>query len=198
MKYLYLLVFSVFFIGCSPRYVVKTEYIPLNNINSKQCVNECLSKKSQCQKSCDVSYDNCLSSAFNSAKESEKITNKQYQNRYAKYIDKLNNYRYYMVNWQESYDQNSRDFYYFHKRCKKHKDMYACKRESDVKAVIDNLIQNKPQKPIPPKRVTFNQILLKQQSLCKEECGCKSDYDVCFTSCGGEIVLHKICVQNCN
>jgi len=197
-KYLFLSILAIFFMGCGPRYVIKTEYIAPRDQASKECTDKCLFQKTQCERDCERRYNNCLSMAFDRAKRVERRLDSEYQRRYNEYINKLDEYNYNISVWQSSYDQNSRDWHYFHKRCKKHGDRYACKRCKELKVVVDTLLQNKPQRPTPPVKPNFNQILVKQQSMCRRDCGCQSDYNACFTNCGGEIVLHKICVENCD
>ncbi len=193
-----MLAFALLLTGCAPRYIVKTQYIPPADPNAKICVDRCLNKKNSCEMKCDRSYNDCLSMAFNRAEDVKRVADLEYRKSYDEYISKLDTYNYHMRIWQNSYDQNSRDWRYFHKRCKKHADKYACKRCREIKLIVDNLLKNRPQRPIPPAKPDFDRILLKQQNMCRKDCGCQSDYDVCFTSCGGEIVLHKICVENCD
>ncbi len=197
-RYFTLLLFVLFFLGCSPRYVIKNEYVSPKNINSKSCVDKCLIGKNKCQKNCEKNYNNCLSLAFDRAKRVENIEYRKYKNRYVKYINQLDKYNYNMMIWQNSYSQNSKDLHYFYKSCKKYADKYACERYMEIKKTVDDLLQNKPQKPISPQKPSFNQILLNQQNMCQRDCGCQSDYDNCFVNCGGKIILHKICVENCN
>ncbi len=192
-------IFCLFvFTGCGPKYIVKNSYIPPSSQSGKQCVNKCEEHLRDCRTNCEINYNNCISSAFDRAKKIARISEQNYRKRYNKYLRKLDEYNYRMVDWQNEYDQNSRDLQYFRDRCIKDKDKYACDRENDLRYVVKTLLRNKPHKPKHPKKLSFNDILLQQQNMCQKDCGCQSDYNVCFTSCGGEIISKRICVENCD
>jgi len=35
-------------------------------------------------------------------------------------------------------------------------------------------------------------------SSCRDNCGCKTNYNQCFTGCGGQIIPHTVCTMFCD
>ncbi len=190
--------FMLVFVGCGPKYIVKNSYISPSNQSEKKCVSRCEEYLSDCRINCEINYNNCISSAFDRAKKIDKITEENYRKKYNKYLRKLDRYNYQMADWQNEYDKNNRDLKYFRDKCINNKDKYACDRENDLRYEINTILRHKPYKPKHPQRLSFHDILLQQQNMCQKNCGCQSDYNVCFTSCGGKIISRKICIENCD
>ncbi len=199
LKYIYIALFGLlFFSGCAPKFLVKNVYIPPVGKKAKSCLNNCSYKKQQCQSRCDSEYNVCLNEALKRAKDIKAISDLEYKKRYSIYIEKLNTYNTKIHDWQIVYDATYRDWIYFRNRCKKSNDRYACDRVRDLRFVLDKMINHKPIAPKPPVRASLNQILQKEQAVCKNDCGCQREYDVCFLNCGGEIQMRKICIANCD
>jgi hypothetical protein len=53
----------------------------------------------------------------------------------------------------------------------------------------------RPQKPRKP--TLQAEIEFAQSQTCQIDCGCTKVYDSCFTGCGGEIKVDKVCIENC-
>jgi len=190
--------FIVLFSGCAPQYVVRNQYIPPNDKNSRVCLQDCSQKKQKCKQRCAEDYSDCLSYAYNEAKRIQIKSDKNYKERYNKYLARLSDYNFNIFDWQNRYDERYSDWKYFSGKCSKNGDKYACDREDDLKYIIKKLRRIRPREPREPRYVTFDEILSKQQSKCSKKCGCDDMYDSCFIGCGGEIVPHKICVENCD
>ncbi len=199
IRYLFLLLTFVLFIsGCAPQYAVKNIYIPPVGQKAKQCINECTNARNECQSKCDLQYNQCLNDAYERAKDIKAIMDKRYKRRYNKYLKRLSDYNLKIFDWQNEYDQNYQDWSYFRNKCKTSHDTYACNREDDLRYIVKRMLRNKPREPKPPRQKSFNEIVSNEQSLCKRECGCQKDFDICFLNCGGEIQMRKICIKNCD
>ena len=198
LRYLLLsLPFVLFISGCAPQYAVKNIYIPPVGQKAKQCINECTNIRNKCQSRCNIQYNQCLNDAYERAKDIKAIMDKRYKRKYNKYLKRLSDYNLKIFDWQNEYDKNYKDWNYFRKQCKISQDRYACDRENDLRYIIKRMLINKPKEPRPPVQKSFNEIVSNEQSHCKNECGCKEDFDICFLNCGGEIQMRKICVKNC-
>jgi hypothetical protein len=199
LKYIVgLSVIAWFISGCAPEYTVKNIYIPPVGYKAKQCLNSCRYEKADCDTKCQNSYNKCLNEAFLRAKDIKAIEDKQYSKRYGRYIRRLNDYNARMFDWQNEYDQNYRDWSYFRDKCKANHDSYACDRANDLRYIIRKSLRTKPKEPRAPVKKSFSQIVKNEQKLCKSDCGCQKEYDICFLNCGGEIQLKKICIANCD
>ena len=113
-----------------------------------------------------------------------------YQKAYSTYQREL-------LDWNNNYRELYRDYLYFKKRCKKDRDYYACQRKEDLEEALETLSQTRPQPPGKPVKPSLESIVRELSSTCPSDCGCKEEYDACFTSCGGRIVPEKYCVKNC-
>lgn len=49
--------------------------------------------------------------------------------------------------------------------------------------------------PIPPNRERIAERL--GQERCSSDCGCRKDYDACFSACGGRRIEETRCIANC-
>jgi len=195
---MFILGLVTFFSGCAPQYAIRNQYISPINQKSKVCLRECAYQKQACQQRCEEDYSDCLSYANERAKKIQVKIDRKYKDRYENYLAKQNDYNLERLNWQNRYDERYRDWRYFNKKCSKHNDKYACRREYDVRHIIERLRRNRPIEPIEPRYITFDENLANQQKSCSENCGCNDSYNSCFVSCGGEIVPHKICIRNCD
>ena len=194
----FVLGFGFLFSGCAPQYVIRNQYIPPLGKNSKVCLQNCLKVKQQCKQRCAEDYSDCLSYAYDKAKQMQNKIDKSYKQRYARYQAKLSDYNFDIFDWQNRYDEKYNDWRYFSDKCSQNGDRYACGRRDELRYMIKNLRRNKPNKPREPRYITFDKTLVQQQSRCVKKCSCDDMFDSCFISCGGEVVPHKICVENCD
>ena len=100
--------------------------------------------------------------------------------------------------WERDYHDYSRDLAHFQSKCEREKDTYACQKRDEVRNYMNRLKRDRPREPWVPVRPSFEQILVNQQSFCTTNCGCEQTYDNCFVGCGGVVIPHKICVENCD
>lgn len=196
-KYI-LIVFTIFLVGCSPKYVVKNEYVPLATEKFNVCVNQCEIQKTDCDNNCVVQYEKCIANAYVRAKDIVSIEMIKYSRDYDSYLLAMRDYRHYKYKFDRQYIKTNKDYDYFTHECKNKKDKYACKRKQELNILIRDMNRNKLRQPRSPRKPSFNQILNEQQSYCKKDCGCSSTFDRCYVGCGGEVIPYRLCVENCD
>ena len=184
--------------GCGPRYVIKNQYIPPAQKGSQKCLDNCGLVRQQCQAQCQQHYQYCLDDAYAKAKAVEIDEVRAYDVAYPRYMMDLSHFRMRMHQWDRDYYDYSRDLSHFQSKCEREKDPYACKKRDELRSYLGRMKHDRPREPWVPVRPTFEQILVNQQSFCTTQCGCEQTYDNCFVGCGGQVIPHKICVENCD
>ena len=197
MARILLLVWMFFLVGCGPRYLIKNQYIPPATAASQPCIENCSHMREGCQNQCQQNYQYCLNDAYMKAQSVDIDEQRTYDIAYSHYMLDMSRYRMALHEWQRDYYDYSRDFEHFQKQCEREKDAYACKKRDDLKHYLNRLNRDRPREPWMPTRRSFEQILVAQQSFCTTNCGCEQVYDNCFVGCGGQVIPHKICVDNC-
>lgn len=198
MRGIFLVLLTLLFVGCGPRYVIKNEYIPPHSGVSQNCLNSCSMIRQSCQDQCQRNYQYCLDDAYSKAKAVEVNEQRAYDAAYMRYQMDYGLYQMQMQHWQRDYYDYSRDLSYYQSRCERDKDQGACQRRDELRRYMNRLSHERPREPYIPVRPTFEQILVNQQSFCTTNCGCEQSYDNCFVGCGGQVIPHKICVENCD
>lgn len=189
---------ALLFAGCGPRYVIKNEYIPPASSRSQPCLNNCSLIRQGCQDQCQRNYQYCLDDAYGKAKAVEMDEQRAYEMAYSRYQMDVMRFEMDLRHWQRDYYDYSRDLSHFQRQCEQNKDPNACKRRDELRRYMNRLNHDRPREPWVPTRPTFEQILVNQQSFCTTNCGCDQHYDTCFVGCGGQVIVHKICVENCD
>ncbi|NOX16066.1 MAG: hypothetical protein GXP61_08600 [Epsilonproteobacteria bacterium] len=195
---LFALGLGILFAGCAPKYVLQKHYITPKNMNFEKFSQECSSNRAICQDTCRANLDSCLSRAYDRAKNILVVSNKNYEKKYQRYLARMNDYNFNIIDWQSRYDKDYRDWQYFRDICRKKNDRYACDREDDLRYIVKNEIRNRPKEPKEPRSASFEEILSTQQKVCTQNCGCQEDFDICFTKNGGIIKSNKECIENCD
>lgn len=192
------MVLMVFLTGCGPRYVVKNHYIPPTQSNAQQCLNQCSQARQQCQGICQQNYQYCLDDAYAKAKAVEIDELRAYDMAYLRYTMDVSHFQHQFRKWERDYHDYSRDLAHFQGRCEREKDASACQRRDELRNYMNRIKRDRPREPMPPRRLSFEQILVNQQSFCTTNCGCEQTYDNCFVGCGGQVIPYKMCVENCD
>lgn len=197
--YAFVLMLLLFvFTGCGPRYAIQNEYIPPSNPAMQSCITTCSFNRNNCANACQQSYQYCLNDAYGRAKAVEFEELRAYDMAYAAYRMDYMRYEHALRVWQRDYYDYERDYNHFAKKCEREKDTYACHKRDEVKSYLKRINRDKPHAPWVPVRKSFEQILSEQQSMCSNQCGCESAFDRCYVGCGGQVIPHQICVQNCD
>jgi len=193
-----ILLSALLFSGCGPRYVIKNQYIPPTQTNSQKCLNQCAQARGACQAQCQQRYQYCLDDAYGKAKAVEQEELRAYDMAYMRYQMDFTQFRHRLHTWERDYHDYGRDLSHFQSRCEREKDAYSCKRRDELRNHLNRMKRDRPREPWVPVRPSFEDILVNQQSFCTTNCGCEQTYDNCFVGCGGTVIPHKICVENCD
>lgn len=197
--YAYVLLAIVFlFTGCGPRYVIKNQYIPPTRAISPTCLSNCELVRQTCQSQCQQNYQFCLDDAYAKAQHILVEEEALYRIAHGRYMLDFSHFQHRMRSWERDYYDYSRDLSHFQSRCERDKDVQACKKRDELRNYLNRLNRDRPREPWVPQRPSFEQILVNQQSFCTTNCGCEQVYDNCFVGCGGTVIPHKICVENCD
>lgn len=187
-----------FFLGCTPKYVIKNQYKPANNANFVQCSQSCNLQRQTCQENADFEYKICSQDAHNRAKDISNLEFLAYEKEYQQYLDAMNSYRRIHTSWKREFNFTYKDFVYFQEQCKTRKEKYACYRERELDKALKYMRHYKPILPQEPNKPSFQSIYKKELKNCLKSSKCDSEYDKCYISCGGEVIPHKVCVSNCD
>lgn len=191
------LIISTFFLSsCGPIYTTRNEYVPPTTPRALTCLNQCEAKINICQNSCDVKKQQCMQQASRTASLTLPTEETAYVNKLERYITEK---KYYDLEQQDRRRQLRRleiDYDLYGKKC--NGDKYFCTRQNEIKRELRDLkYASKIDIPRYPIKPTLTSETLRHQASCSADCGCKLRYDSCYTSCGGQIVPHKICTSNC-
>ncbi len=180
-----------------PKYVVKNRYIPPIVVKDNSCLHICEEKFESCQKACENQYQSCMADVRLKAINIYEKDIAKYEKQLAVYQEEMRFFRQKITEYQENFKKLNDDFRFFKRICQEKQDRYACLRQKELKKEIYHFKQNKPFRPIRPKKPNLEIIIKKLMITCHRDCGCQEIYDRCFLSCGGTIIPEKICVENC-
>lgn len=189
---------ALMFVGCGPRYVIKNEYIPPRQSSSSKCLEQCSWVRQNCQAQCQQNYQYCLDDAHHKAKALEISELRAYDVAYMHYRMEWGQYQHRLHDWERAYHEYSRDLSHYQRECERDKKSSACRKRDEISTHLNHLKHKRPYEPRMPIRPSFEHILADQQSYCSTDCGCDQAYDHCFVGCGGTVIPHKICVENCD
>ncbi|WDM85098.1 hypothetical protein K6025_04565 [Ehrlichia sp. JZT12] len=203
MKILRLTVFCFLMLqSCIPIYDNVVKYKSPESESGKKCVTRCNYIKNSCYRQCQVNLTNC--------RLSENMINAQMRSE--PFIKIVNNNNVNNNGNATKVDDNDSRALCRSKveKCKKScNGSITCEGECDFQMNMcdmghdfnhsndfDNFTSEFYEKQ-------NNQVIRVQKSvsLCRiNECDklCKSDYNLCFTDCGGEIITHTKCIAFCN
>jgi len=193
-----LFVIAFFLVGCAPKYVVKNQYIPSQNDGFLQCVSIYEDEKKICEQNCRDDYQLCLDAAYSRAEDVYASELNKYNADYSKYLFELKFFKIRKYKFKKKYESLQRDYKYFAKECNKKKQGFTCKRKNELLYSMKNMKKNILIRPRMPQKPFFNTILKSQQSFCVSNCSCSKNFDIGYKNCGGQIISHKYCIENCD
>jgi hypothetical protein len=193
-----LVIVAVFLVGCSPRYIVKNQYIPSSHDGFSQCISVYEEEKNMCEQSCRADYQICLDTAYQRAKTIYDDELRKYHISYDDYLFEFRSYKIYKYEFDINYRNLRRDYNYFSNECSEKKSSYTCRRKNELLNSMNVMKRHKLRRPIMPNKPSFDMILRAQQSYCVSDCSCDKSFDIGYESCGGKIISYKYCVENCD
>lgn len=196
-KYIWIFV-AVFFVGCSPRYVTQNQYIPVDGNSFSQCIYQIEEEKKLCDENCRLDYQICLDDGYQKAHKIYEKRMFQFNSAYDNYLYEAHRYRRNQIEFDRQYRHIEKDYNYFSKECNTKKDGFTCKRRNDLENNLIKMRKGRIREPREPRKPIFNSILRAQQNYCKSDCGCQNNYDRGYQNCGGQVIMHRICVENCD
>ena len=185
--------------SCSPVYKIAHDFQPPSSPHGLACVRSCQSQLNQCNRQCSNQFKQCSIKAEQQAKKL--------------LPGLLQAYPKHLLLWQNARNTYQHDLDWYEFRL----DMAEVRRENR----IDNCIRGGKSKSnchsayggylhagLPYSRPTFNIPRPEKPSLAKEaaklrklncsnDCGCNSNYRLCYASCGGIVKSKKVCIKNC-
>lgn len=188
---------TLFFWGCSPKYVMKYEYIPSNDEGFNVCTTQCEIKRNSCQVAFEAQKQDCLNEAKKRAEDIFRVENSQYKEKYAIYEQKYQIYYDKVYQIQLQRDVVYRDYQYFSHRCDYEHEKYACRRARNLRYELDVFDNKSFYKPVEPSKPILSKIYNQEARFCPKNSQCDNVYDKCYTSCGGKIIPHRVCIENC-
>jgi len=198
MYKIFLICIAIFFAGCAPKYVTKVQYVPSSNDGFTGCVSKYEQEKIICTQNCSENYQICLDDAFQRAQDIYQVELSKYAKLYDDYLFRLREYRNYKYDFDRKYRILKDDYYYFSNECDKKKRGFTCRRKHELRDTLFIMKRDRLKRPIQPRKPSLNVIVKNQQSFCKSSCGCLKDYDRGYENCGGQIIVQKQCVENCD
>ncbi len=190
-----LVAITVFLVSCGgPRYAVEFSYIPGKDYS---CLKECQKRRENCVAKCEERYNRCVLSAQKKAVDLYEKELSSYRKKLEEYDRLLRIYQKELSVWSSNYEQMKKDYVFFREICLKEKKNYACSRADEIKRKLREEKYKRPIKPLKPVRPDLGTIVSKLSSLCKRDCCCEELYNSCFVSCGGKLVPHRFCIENC-
>ena len=199
MKHLFLILMLLLITACSPRYEIKTHYTPPTDFSGKQCVQTCTNDKRTCQSRCDQKEDQCLAIAEQSARDAFPSLMLDYQDLQDQYLYSLDGYNREMNAWERKKERLKDNYEHYRHKCKKDDSKsYECRKSKEANDELRHMHRSEPDEPVKPEQPTLDTEIKNAQKSCHHNCGCASEYDNCFSSCGGKLTHEKICVENCD
>ncbi len=178
-----------------PEFAVSYSYIPPKGGNG--CLKRCQENYERCRSSCADSYRKCIERSREKALSIYREEVKTYRKELSSYREAYGDYERALSEWNSSYAELERDYAYFKTACRQSNDRYACERKEELEEALRKMERGKPSPPRKPKKPEFSSLFNEIKSSCDSSCGCREDYNRCFTSCGGTLIPHKFCIKNC-
>lgn len=187
---------SLLILSCSPTYKIGYDFTPPSSKRGLTCISGCQSTLKQCNLQCNNQYRQCSVRAEQLAKKQLPALLQAYPqeleiwlNERARYERELDWYQFRVDMAEARYDR------YLDRCLARGKKKHTCRNSFSYL----NLPYDKPSFNIPrPKKPTLSSLTAKiRKSSCSLNCGCQSDYRLCYTSCGGIVKSKKICIKNC-
>jgi hypothetical protein len=183
MKYIFIVLSALFFLGCSPKYKVVNEYVSPKTESGKVCLGECQKQYGNCKEICKANFDICKVKADETAKANYESKMQQYLVLQERYIDDMEMYQ---LEIDLMYGFNGFGYGYGYG----YNGYYP-----------HSIFMMRPMplfRPVRPRKPSLAQeIQLAEMKMCQIDCGCTKSYDNCFIGCGGEVKTSRHCIENC-
>lgn len=166
--------------GCAtPRYQTFYRYDLPNDRAGRECVAQCDQDQKTCADNCTTLYKACVRDIEPEAKSRYADALKRYQGQWEQYQQDLDRYHLSLsLGWGHYNGWYGEGWYDPWSPYGGYRPYYF-----------------PPEPPQPP--VYADELIKLSAEKCNHACGCQSDYDACFLSCGGRKVPEQRCIVNC-
>lgn len=194
------LISVIFFIGiiysCSPRYEIAYIYNPPSTEEGKKCVEKCKIERIKCNNICAKKRNRCYKEAIEVGKKIYKLKLEEYKVEYKDYLEKYRDYRNELWNWESRKRELENNYLYFSSLCATEKRF--CSEKDFYYRLLREWEYKEPIKPEKPSKPNLSKIIEEQkQKLCRLNCNCTEEFNICFQNCGGKLEIKRICVEYC-
>lgn len=189
-----------------PVYKTKKVYIQPENQEGKACVEECRKTAKVCVADCKQAYERCYRYAPELTSKNISRARRKYKDQLAVYNEEIKAYDY-ERNKVERYRRGlQKQWRRYNERCTNVFDTpNACDRKRDIEWKLKDFeleysefLRKEPKRPAKPNLPSEESLIQAiRNKVCKKDCGCRDQFERCFTPCGGRIETKKICVENC-
>lgn len=184
-----------FLSACGPSYTTKNEYVPPTSTAALSCLQSCDVKRNSCQNTCNIKSQVCKNKAAQTARMTLPARLTDYTHQLELYTAEQDRYYTDKRDRKRELERLEMDYDVYSQRCAK--DKHYCDRKKEIKRELRDLKYSTVKSPTRPNKPTIETETQRHQASCTTDCGCRSLYDSCYTSCGGRIVPRRICVSNC-
>lgn len=198
MRHLSYLALLLLLTACGgPRYTLVNDYTPPGDAVGRQCLQGCYADQKQCGLDCERGHNQCLDDARIDAEHS-------YAEKYDFFVQGLRNYNAELETYYADLDRYQQRKYKLEEELEVTRKLCAaagkdsalfCERKDKLKKKLKYLYS--PVKPAKPAEPSLEAETAKLQATCRKDCGCDSNYQRCYTSCGGKVEQRRICVSGC-
>jgi len=187
MRYIFIVLSSLFFLGCSPKYKVVNEYVAPQTESGVACLSACQKQYGSCKEVCKANFEICKTKALSAAKANYKKKMHQYSVLLERYMDDMEMYQleidlmYFdgFVGYGYGYGHGYGRYGYYPHSMFMMRPMPLFRPVRPLKPSLEREMQDA------------------QTQMCQIDCGCTTTFDGCFTGCGGTLKTKRICIENC-
>lgn len=181
--------------SCGSVYKIAHDYKPPKSKKGLVCLTGCQSQLKQCNHSCNQRYKQCAIKSEQKAKVLLPGLLVAYPRQLELWLNAREEYRR-DLDWYEfrrDMAESRHDVDIEH--CKKNRKNKNCDRSYRTPFIsFDRPSFNMPR---PVKPTLAREASSIRKASCNNNCGCNSNYRLCYTSCGGVVKSRKVCIKNC-
>ncbi|MEW6444976.1 MAG: hypothetical protein ACOZAQ_02495 [Pseudomonadota bacterium] len=199
MRRVFLLCLPLVLSACAgPRWQTVYQYEPPVGSQAQSCAQRCAENQQSCRASCEEGYQQCLRTAEMGARDSHEAKREHYELQLQLWQVQQVMYE---ADWRRYEHQRrhiEQDKREHERRCKDSpQDRGACEAAERARRDLRHLSSHRPYAPTRPYVPSLSDEIAEAQSRCSRDCGCIETYNACYGACGGRVIPHRRCVENC-
>ncbi|ABD45244.1 hypothetical protein ECHHL_0297 [Ehrlichia chaffeensis str. Heartland] len=184
--------------SCSPIYGIKKEYKGPENESGKACVVKCAYVRNDCYRQCQVDMTNCqlTEKMINAQERSQPLVSIINSNGNKQNNNLKNNNGHPCKSENIKCKESCSSDIMCKTQCDMYMDMCNAQQNFNGHDKYDNFVSSIDKKSANITVRKQNSISLCSSNKCDRLC--TNNYDLCFSSCGGQIITYKQCVAFCD